>query len=321
MRFGLNGDDEKLSTRELKSGIQDEINATIDTRQRITNTYRFFAPTTAMLWDRLSMGCITYKRENLEIQTVTDPFTKPLLLRFTCLQIPTSSSQLIDAIMIIIKHNDKLTIVGKAHIDGTPGELYRDPNIENLKYLSAHAMTGVPSQEGKGDLTSIIIQFISAGLLVAVAKLFHGFAFTREAKADFSYRNALTIPNSDMKIVADFLKDQQVGTAFPVRQATGVTDDTICHPGVISKDPDVLYFRIEANSPYLFGQKIAKVMTGVAFKKKQSRTHQCHISHDPNQCRPCYRTIQQVAGIYWKDQVRTVLCRSQASTSWKQPRF
>jgi hypothetical protein len=172
IRFGLNWDDKGLLTCELKSGIQDEINATIDTLQRTAHTYRFFAPTTAMLWDRLSRGYITYKGENLEIQTVTDPFTKPLLLRFTCLRIPTSSSQLIDAIIMIIKHNDKLGIAGKALIDGTPGTPYRDPNIENLKYLSAHAMTGVPSQEGKGDLTSIIIQFISAGLLVAVAKLF-----------------------------------------------------------------------------------------------------------------------------------------------------
>ena len=150
--------------------------------------------------------------------------------------------------MVTIKHNAKYGIVGKALVEGTPGKKFQDPNLEALKYLSTHAMTGVPSQEGKGDLTSIIIPCILADLLIAVAKLFHGFAFTREAKSDFSYRNSLTIPNSSEKILADFLKDLQIGTAFPFKQAAKAVDLIIHHHGVTSRDPDVQCFRIEANS-------------------------------------------------------------------------
>ena len=76
--------------------------------------------------------------------------------------------------------------MGKALVDGQPGATFRDPTVEALKYLGTHAMTGVPSQEGKNDLTSIIIQFLSAQLLIAVARLFNGFTLTRESKGTWS---------------------------------------------------------------------------------------------------------------------------------------
>jgi hypothetical protein len=191
--WGLNGDNKAQCTKGLRHGIQKEINVDIGILQKVANTYRFFAHTTAMLWDRLCQGYIKHKDKKLEIQTVTDPFTKPLLLRFSCHELPTSSSKIIDAIMMTIKYNDKENIVGTALIDGQPGAVFRDPNVEALKYLGSHAMTGVPSQDGKNDLTSIILQFLSPELLIAVARLFNGFAFTRECKASWSFRNSLTI--------------------------------------------------------------------------------------------------------------------------------
>ena len=100
--WGLNGDNKVQCTKELQHGIQKEINVDIGILQKVTNTYRFFAHTTAMLWDRLCQGYITHKEKKLEIQTVTDPLTKPLLLRFTCHELPTSSLEMIDAIMMTI---------------------------------------------------------------------------------------------------------------------------------------------------------------------------------------------------------------------------
>ena len=139
-----------------------------------------------------------------------------MLLRFTCHTSSTPAPLLIDALIIIIEANDKHGVVWKALQYGVPGPCFRGPNIEALKYLEVHAMTGFPPQAGKNYLTFIIIQFLSAELLVAVAKLFHGFSFTRQVKGDFSYRSALTFLGNEEKILADFLKSQKVGTIFAI---------------------------------------------------------------------------------------------------------
>ena len=56
-----------------------------------------------------------------------------------------------------------------------------------------------------------------------------------------------------------------MGTAYPVQTNDEGVDLVTHHPGVISKNLDVQYFRIEANSPYLDGNKIASLLSQRGF--------------------------------------------------------